>query len=154
MQDNAVKAYGLAYKNLNDISGQYAVKSQMYLTNIIESLKQAGNQAYKANNEFPVKFYEQMSGILIKWFWNGFENTPKEQIFRIFQEMWKFHKTFLSRDAMTDADWKMVCDSTVGLAEAFRDAEGHVTGEKPKYVRYFYVAILDDLEEVFKNKGE
>ena len=146
VKDKAL-SYGTVYKIMNDTAGKYTGRSVLQLTNIVDALKQEGNNAYKADKHFPLKFYEVMSGLLIKWFWNGFEGATKECILELFKEMWRYHRAFLTKETMADEDWKKFVDQGKNLGLRYYDADGKDVGNKPKYVRFFYDAIMHDMDE-------
>jgi len=153
---NAIKerasSYGTVYKIMSDTAEKYTGRSVLQLTNIVDALKQEGNNAYKADKNFPISYYETVSGILIKWFWNGFEGVPKQTLNSLFREMWVFHRYYLMKETMTDADWTKFVDQAKDRGLYHHDADGKVTEDKPKYVRLFYDAIMHDMDEMYRSR--
>ena len=130
------KATGKVYQILTEIMEKYmSLKSLIYWDGLNKDLKNAGTEAYKANNLFPANFFADMADPLMRWFWDRFENIRDINVKPAFHALWQYHRKYLGQ-VQTDEMWT---NAIKDGDEILKDADPHLKG--------FVMAILRDLEK-------
>lgn len=130
------KATGKVYQILTETMEKYmSLKSLIYWDGLIKDLKNAGTEAYRANNNFPANFFADMADPLLRWFWDGFENIRNIDVKPAFHALWQYHRKYLGQ-VQTDEMWT---EAIKDGDEILKDADPHLKG--------FVMAILRDLEK-------
>lgn len=50
---------------------------------------------YNADHSYPTQLQEALSDVALRWCFDGYPQTDKEDITAIFQSLWKFHKKWM-----------------------------------------------------------
>ena len=118
-------------------------------------LVEKGNEAYKADNDFPIDFYESMCDVILRWCFNAFEGITKENITAFYKQVWRIHRKFL----LSEAKQEDVYDSAL---EAFDDLlktqisemKNMAAGEETisKYLKAIHIYVLRHIEAVFSEE--
>ena len=152
-----ISQYALVYQIIADTARKYyACKdaASFYIGNMVRELKATGNEKYKNNKAFPTKFYAEMADILVRWFWEGFKDTPAgtysvslEYIIANMHALWDFHKKYLQMEqthetigaAMDESNrefiakstriWHMVGAAVASLEDIWRDENDQPSAE-------------------------
>lgn len=130
------KATGKVYQILTGVMEKYiSMKSLIYFDNLTKDLKNAGTEAYKANNLFPANFFADMADPLLRWHWDRYAGVRDMEITPTFQMLWQYHRKYLGQ-VQTDEMWT---NAIKDGDEILKDADPHLKG--------FVMAILRDLEK-------
>lgn len=130
------KAYANAYWVVSTVFKSHLnVKATLNsIPEIVEKYKQAGNEAYKADHDFPVALYQDMALTAIRWAIDGYQNiVDADTVQTVFGKVWTFHKKLATSTEPIDWD------------ESLKEAEKIVIGE-PKYIRRIVLVVLEDIE--------
>ena len=92
-----VKPYGNVYKHIveavSDNFGKYTIPWK-YNKTVNAMLKTAVDE-YKADNTYPIQLHEALSDVVLRWCFEGYTQTDKDDFTAIFQSLWKFHKRWM-----------------------------------------------------------
>ena len=50
---------------------------------------------YNADHNYPIQLQEALSDVVLRWCWEGYHQTDKDDITAIFHALWAFHKKWL-----------------------------------------------------------
>lgn len=130
------KGTGKVYQILTGTMEKYtSMKSLIYWESLIKDLKNAGTEAYRANNNFPANFFADMADPLLRWHWDRYDGIRDAEITPTFQMLWQYHRKYLGQ-VQTDEMWT---EAIKDGDEILKDADPHLKG--------FVMAILRDLEK-------
>lgn len=138
------KQYGAVYGIVNKVLiKQYESGEKpgfKALSALIETFKQAGNDAYVQDHGFPAAYYQALAMSAAGWFIEEFFGVSSAaDITDALQTVWKFHREYIG--AGQTIDWDKAV-STVSVI-----AKGH-----PRYTENFALIAMIEIEK--QEKGE
>lgn len=97
MTPTVIKQYGRIYKHITEAVqsnfGRYTMPWKFDKTKI--EIAKAAMVEYDADKRYPLHLHEALSDITLRWCWDGYKQTGKEDIVKIFQKLWIFHKKWM-----------------------------------------------------------
>ena len=92
-----VKPYGKVYKHITEAVsenfGKHTLPWKYGKTR--DAMLKSAVEEYKADNTYPIQIHEALSDVVLRWCFEGYIQTDAEDITRIFQALWQFHKRWM-----------------------------------------------------------
>jgi hypothetical protein len=150
-----VKPYGSIYKHITEICikhyGKYTLPWKYDKTK--NGLLKAATDEYNSDHHYPIQLHEAMTDTILRWCNEGYKQTDKDDLMKIFQTLWKFHKKWLLISEINTASSIM----TQMNAEATNDINTMCSGinesfdTRKKYITDLYVIVMSHIADIAKD---
>jgi hypothetical protein len=152
-----VKPYGNIYRHITEICikhfGRYTRPWKYDKTKT--ELNKALSDEYSADKKYPVQLHEAMADTILRWCDEGYKQTDKDDLMKIFQALWKFHKKWLLISETNTASSIM----TQMNAEATNDINTMCSGinenfdTRKKYITDLYVVVMSHIADMASDEN-
>ena len=93
-----VKPYGKVYKHITESAqanfGKHTLPWKYNKTR--DAMLKTAVEEYKADPTYPIQLHEALSDVVLRWCFDGYYQTDKDDLTKIFQQLWAFHKRWLT----------------------------------------------------------
>lgn len=144
-----VKMYGRVYQHITDAIqkhyGRYTLPWKYDSTRA--AMVNAAIIEYKNNTAYPTLLHEALSDVVLRWCWNGYKQTGKEDLMRIFHQLWAFQKKWLliaDNHTAQEITSPMNLDATNEIAQICGEANKDFD-ERTRKVTDLYVAVMESV---------
>ena len=92
-----VKRVGRAYKYITDaVLNNYSRHTLPWAFDKTKAaIVESKNIEYEADKTYPIEFYEALGDVVLRWCFDGYRDTGEDDIYKIFLQLWQFHKKWL-----------------------------------------------------------
>lgn len=95
-----IKTYGKVYKHITDaINRNFGQHTLPWKFDDLKCDLRRTKEKECEDGTYPEELHEALSDMVLRWCFHGFKGTGKEEIYKIFIQLWKFHKRWLLRAA-------------------------------------------------------
>ena len=151
-----VKPYGNVYRHITEICikhfGKYTLPWKLEETR--KELNKAKEDECSADKKYPDQLHEAMSDTMLRWCLDGYKQTDKDDLMKIFLTLWKFHKKWLLISETNTAS----SITTQMDAEATNDINAMCSGIyksydiRKKYITDLYVVVMLHIVDMAKDE--
>ena len=122
LQERYKAVYGMAFNIAKKYHSRYPLpRSHSFFREVETSI----TDAYKADANFPIKFAQEMLNTVCKWFLNSFDGIFKDDIQKIFNTAWSWHKKYIGA-SFDDAKWDAALNESNKMCETLPDGSSGI----------------------------
>jgi len=144
-----VKMYGRVYQHITDAIqkhyGRYTLPWKYDSTRA--AMVNAAIIEYKNNTAYPTLLHEALADVVLRWCWDEYRRTGKEDLMGIFHRLWNFQKKWLliaENHTAEEIASPMDKEAADEISEICGDSNKDFN-ERTKYVTDLYVAVMESV---------
>lgn len=153
-----VKQYGRVYKHITEAVnanfGKYTLPWKYGKTR--DTMLKDALGEYNADSTYPIRLHESLSDITLRWCFDGYPQTEKEDITKIFHTLWQFHKRWMlmaeehtANQIMTQMN-KEATDCIANLCSGINET----FDKRKEKVTDLFVAVMEHVVEIAKEEKD
>lgn len=153
-----VKPYGKVYKHItetvSDNFGKHTLPWKYDKTK--DKMLKLAVEEYKADNTYPIQLHEALSDIVLRWCFEGYQQTDAEDITKIFQMLWQFHKRWMIAAEDNTASQMMTymnkeaTDNIVNMCGGINES----FDKRKEKIQDLFVAVMEHVVEMAKEEPD
>ena len=153
-----VKPYGKVYKHITESAqanfGKYTLPWKYGKTR--DAMLKTAVEEYKADPTYPIQLHEALSDVMLRWCFDGYYQTDKDDLTKIFQQLWVFHKRWLTAGETHTASeimTQMNAEATDHISKICSGINQDFSKRKEK-VTDLYCVVMEHAIEMAKEEPE
>ena len=159
ISDAKIKQCGKIYKHITDaVKANYGRYSLPWKYDALKAaIVKSKDAEVNTDIGYPVDLHEAFGDIVLRWCAEGYPDTGEDDIYKIFLQLWKFHKKwmlFADTHTASEITAPMDKEATDQIAELCSKSNYANTKERRSKITSLYVAVMSYVIDIAKEEPE